>query len=223
MRKVIAATYLSIDGVMQAPGAPEEDISGGFKFGGWTVPYWDGSMMRILGAGMPTQFDLLLGRKTYDVFSAHWPYMPKDDPIASVFNGTTKFVATSSPDTLTWENSQPLRGEISEAITKLKNEGERDLLIQGSSVLVHSLLRTRLIDEFHLWTFPVILGTGKRLFDGSALPSELKLVGSTTSDTGVVVSSYMLAGDVRLGSFAAEKPSAAELERRARQARRTRQ
>src|SRR5687768_16905464 len=155
-------------------------------------------------------FDLLLGRRTYEIFAAHWPYL-EGDPIADKFNAVTKFVATSSAEPLAWHNSVALRGDVPAEIERLKQEDGPNLLIQGSSVLIHSLLEKGLIDEFHLKVFPVLLGTGKRLFGDGTQPAGLKLVESSVSTTGVVMSSYAPVGSVRTGSFAAEKPSQDEL------------
>jgi dihydrofolate reductase len=215
MRKVIAATFMSLDGVMQAPGGPEEDPAGGFKFGGWTFPHWDEAMGESLGTTFNAPFDLLLGRKTYEIFAAHWPYVEGDDPIAKSFNTATKYVATRSGRPLTWNNSVALRDAATE-VARLKQQDGPMLLIQGSSDLIQTLLAKGLIDEFRLLVFPVILGRGKKLFGNGAQPIGLTLLESKTSTTGVIMSTYVPAGEVKTGSFAAAEPSAAEIERRAR-------
>ncbi|WP_442578627.1 dihydrofolate reductase family protein [Mesorhizobium sp. ASY16-5R] len=204
MRKVIAATFLSIDGVMQAPGGPEEDTDGGFAFGGWTFHYWDEMMGGVMGEAMGKPFDLLLGRKTYDIFAAHWPRVPEDDPIGQKFNAITKYVATSTPKTLDWQNSEWLGEDAAAGATKLKQQDGPDLLIQGSSQLIQTLLKNDLIDEYRLWIFPVVLGGGKRMFGEGSLSGAMKLVDSKASTTGVVISTYVRDGDVRQGSFALE-------------------
>ena len=211
MRKVIAGVFVTLDGVMQAPGGPEEDPTGGFEHGGWTVDYWDESMGKAMDALFEAPFDLLLGRRTYEIFAAHWPY--DQGPIADKFNAVTKFVATSSPEPLAWQNSVALRDGAAE-VGELKRGDGPNLLIQGSSVLIQSLLAAGLIDEFRLLTFPLVLGTGKRLFGGGTLPAALKLTDSKTSTTGVIMSRYVPEGPVHTGSFAHSEPSDAEIARR---------
>jgi dihydrofolate reductase len=213
MRKVIAATFVSLDGVMQAPGGPEEDPSGGFAHGGWVFPCWDEATGERLTALFAEPFDLLLGRRTYEIFAAHWPFI-EDDPIADRFNAVTKFVATSSDEPLAWHNSVALRGDVPAEIARLRQEDGPNLLIQGSSVLIQSLLPRGLIDEFRLMTFPLLLGKGKRLFGDGTLPAALKLVDSRTSPTGVVMGTYRPEGPVRTGSFALDQPTEAEIARR---------
>jgi dihydrofolate reductase len=212
MRKIIAATFVSLDGVMQAPGGPEEDPVGGFKFGGWTFHYFD----EIAGAAMEElfskPFDLLLGRRTYDIFAAYWPY--QKDPIADAFNPATKYVATHRPDTLIWQNTQWLGEDIVAAVRRLSQEDGPDLLIQGSADLIQTLLANGLIDEIRLMIFPLLLGKGKRLFGDSAMPAAFKLAKSQTSSTGVIMATYERGGEIKTGSFAQETPSDAELERR---------
>ena len=214
MRKVIAGAFVTLDGVMQAPGAPHEDPTGGFAHGGWTVDYWDDSMGERMDALFDAPFALLLGRRTYEIFAAHWPYY--EGPIAEKFNAATKFVATSSEEPLAWVNSVAISGDVPAEVAALKREDGPDLLIQGSSVLVQSLLADGLIDEFSLLTFPLVLGTGKRLFGGGTVPAALKLVDSQVSTTGVVMGRYVPAGPVHTGSFATQPPSEAELARRER-------
>ncbi len=215
MRKVLAATFVSLDGVIQAPGAPEEDTAGGFEFGGWTFPHWDDVMGESLGKTFDTPFDLLLGRRTYDIFAAHWPYIDDSDPIAKSFNAVTKYVATRSDRPLTWNNSVALRDAASE-VARLKQQDGPVLLIQGSSDLIQTLLAHNLVDEFRLLVFPTLLGRGKKLFGTGTQPLGLKLLESKVSTTGVIISTYVPAGQVKTGSFATQPPSEAELERRAR-------
>ncbi|TIT64676.1 MAG: dihydrofolate reductase [Mesorhizobium sp.] len=212
MRKIIAATFVSLDGVMQAPGGPEEDPAGGFKFGGWTFHYFD----EVAGAAMEDLFSkpfaLLLGRRTYDIFAAYWPY--QKDPIADAFNPATKYVATHRPDTLAWENTHSLGPDIIATLRRLRQEDGPDLLIQGSGNLIQTLLANGLIDEIRLMTFPLLLGKGKRLFGDAAMPAAFKLVKSQASTTGVIMATYERAGEIEVGSFVTGEPSDAELERR---------
>ena len=218
MRKVIAAAFVSLDGVMQAPGGPEEDPTGGFLYGGWTFHYWDDVMGQSMGDLFNISYDLLLGRKTYEIFAAHWPHL-KDDPIADSFNRVTKYVATRTRQPLTWQNSVALH-DAARDVERLKQEEGRTLLTQGSSDLLQTLLREDLIDEFRLLTFPVVLGRGKKLFGEGTVPKALNLVSSKVSSTGVAISTYArvagAAGEIRTGSFQLSEPSDAELARRER-------
>ncbi|MER8884599.1 dihydrofolate reductase family protein [Mesorhizobium sp. M0590] len=213
MRKIIAATFVSLDGVMQAPGGPQEDPVGGFKFGGWTFHYWDDVMGAAMGETFSKPFALLLGRKTYDIFAAHWPYQ-KNDPIADIFNAVTKYVATHRPDSLSWQNSQPLGSDVVATLRRMKQEDGPDLLIQGSSELIQTLLANDLIDEINLLIFPLVLGKGKKLFGSGTIPAAFKLTRSQASTTGVLMASYERSGEIKTGSFATEQPSEAEIERR---------
>ncbi len=213
MRKIIASTFVSLDGVMQAPGGPEEDPVNGFRFGGWVFHYWDDALGSVIGELFAKPFALLLGRRTYDIFAAYWPY--QKDSIADAFNPATKYVATHRPETLTWQNSQALGPDVIAALQKIKQENGPDLLIQGSGNLIQTLLANDLIDEMTVLTFPLLLGKGKRLFaDGAATPGALKLTRSLVSSTGVIVATYERNGEVQAGSFVSDQPSKAELERR---------
>ncbi len=212
MRKVIAATFLSLDGVMQAPGGPEEDPTGGFKHGGWTFHYWDDAMGQVMGKTMAESFDLLLGRKTYEIFAAHWPEL-HDDPVADKFNAVTKYVATSSTVPLTWNNSVALH-DVAVDVARLKQGDGPNLLIQGSSVLVQTLLANDLIDQFSLMVFPLLLCRGKKFFDKGVMPAALKLVDSKVSTTGVTMNTYVRDGAIRTGSFALAQPTTVEIARR---------
>lgn len=217
MRKLTGAVFLSLDGIMQAPGGPEEDPSGGFRFGGWTAPFWGedtGPFERILGS----EYDLLLAKRTYDIFSAYWPYN-QDNPIGATFQRINKYVLTHSDEPLSWENSHKLSGDTAAAVEELKRSEGRDLLIQGSSTLYAPLISAGLIDRLVLMTFPVVLGEGKSIFDGSLTPRGLKLVDSFVSGMGVVTAIYEPAGDVKTGTFETKEPSKAELERREKWAR----
>lgn len=214
MRKIIATTFVSLDGVMQAPGGPEEDPTGGFRFGGWTFPHFDEETGAALGSVFEKPFDLLLGRRTYDIFAAHWPHAGADDPIAIVFNAVTKYVATHSHNTLTWQNSQSLGNDVVAALKDLKATEGPDLLIQGSSDLIQTLLTHQLNDELSLLIFPVVLGGGKRLFGQGTVPSAMKLTKSQSFPSGVIMATYQPQGEVRTGSFALSEPTADELKRR---------
>ncbi|MDG4882099.1 dihydrofolate reductase family protein [Mesorhizobium sp. WSM4884] len=212
MRKIIAATFVSLDGVMQAPGGPEEDPVGGFQFGGWTFHYFDEVAGAAIDELLSKPFALLLGRRTYDIFAAYWPY--QKDPIADAFNPATKYVATHRPESLTWQNTQSLGPDVVARLKELKQEDGPDLLIQGSGNLIQTLLANGLIDEIRLMIFPLLLGKGKRLFGEDAMPAAFKLIRSQTSSTGVIMATYERGGEVRIGSFAQQEPSKAELERR---------
>ena len=218
MRKVVAATFVSLDGVMQAPGGPQEDPTGGFTLGGWTFHYWDEIMGQAMGEIFSRPYDLLLGRKTYEIFAAHWPNV-EGDPLADQFNAVTKFVASRSSRPLAWNNSVSLGADVAAAVATLKQGEGPDLLLQGSSDLIQTLLAHDLIDEFSLLVFPLVLGRGKRLFGKGAMPAGLKLVDSKASTTGVVMSRYLRSGDIVPGSFALPEPSQAEIARQERMAR----
>lgn len=219
MRKLIASTFVSLDGIMQAPGGPEEDPTGGFAFGGWVFHYWDEVMGRSMSGFDGKDRELVLGRRTYEIFEAYWPYQPADDPIAQTLNAARKYVASRTLKTLQWNNSTLLGDNVVAAVAALKSEPGDDLQIIGSGNLIQSLRAASLIDEYNVWTFPVVLGRGKRLFEAGATPGALRLVASQASTTGVVMSTYVPAGDVPVGSFAQAEPSAKEVERRTKLAR----
>ena len=212
MRKLVAVTQLTLDGVMQAPGGPEEDPSGGFRFGGWSVPYFDEVLGQAAGEAFEKPFDLLLGRKTYEIFAAHWPY--DEGPIADHLNSATKHVASRTLTSLDWSNSRLLEGEVPTAVSALKQEDGPELQVLGSAELLRTLLAHGLVDELRLWIFPVLLGRGKRLFDDDVVPSGLELAEWKSSTTGVIAATYRRTGDVQTGSFAFEEPTERELERR---------
>ena len=203
MRKLSVNTFLTLDGVMQAPGGPEEDPSGGFAYGGWSVTYWDEEMGRVMGDAMGKPFDLVLGRKTYEIFAAHWPDVT-DDPAAKALNDATKYVASRTLQSLDWANSVLIEGDVAEGTAALKQQDGPELQVHGSSHLIQTLLRHHLIDEFRLWVFPVVVGSGKRLFSDGTMPGALKLVDSKVSSTGVSIGTYEPAGDIPIGSFALE-------------------
>jgi dihydrofolate reductase len=214
-RKLTAAVFVSLDGVMQAPGGPTEDPSGGFRFGGWTAPFDDESAQRIMAPLFEGEHDLLLGRRTYDIFAAYWPYH-QDVPVGATFQRVSKFVATHSDRPLEWENSQRLHGELPEAVARLKASEGRDVQIWGSSTLYPPLLAAGLIDQMTLIIHPVLLGQGKRLFGhGAAPPGSYRLTRHAVSDTGVIGATYEPAGELRTGTMGPEgEPSEAELRRR---------
>src|SRR5947209_17979763 len=211
MRKLTGAVFVSLDGVMQAPGGPDEDPTSDFRFGGWVQPFWD--QMPPFDDLIMGEYDLLLGKRTYDIFAAYWPYN-QDNPIGAKFQRINKYVLTHSDEPLSWENSSKLSGDTAAAVAGLKRSEGRDLLIQGSSTLYLPLLAAGLIDRLVLMTFPVLLGRGRRIFDGTEAPGTLKLIDHFVSSTGVVLTTYEPAGEVRTGSFVTKEPSEAELERR---------
>src|SRR3982751_6917055 len=213
MRKLTGAVFVSLDGVMQAPGGPQEDPRGGFRFGGWTFPYFDESAQAPMRKFLDADYDLLLGKRTYDIFAAYWPFN-QDDPIGAKFQRINKYVLTHSDEPLTWENSHKLSGDTEAAVADLKQSDGRDLLIQGSSTLYPPLLSAGLIDRLVLMTFPVLLGRGKSIFDGTQGSGRLKLADHFVSDTGVTFTTYEPDGAVPTGSFETKPPSEAELERR---------
>jgi dihydrofolate reductase len=215
MRRIIVATFTSLDGVMQAPGGPGEDPTGGFALGGWTAPHFDAALGASMGEIFGRPFDLLLGRKTYDIFAAHWPYVSDpNDPIAGLFNRVTKYVASRSSPKLSWQNSRWLGQDTVASLQTLKGEDGPDLLIQGSSELLQTLWKHGLVDEFSVLIFPVVLGKGKRLFGDGSVPVGLRLIKSQAYQTGVIVANYAPAGEVKTGDFQLAEPSEAELERR---------
>jgi len=201
MRTLIVSTFLTLDGVMQAPGGPGEDDSYGFVHGGWSVNYWDEQMGRIMSEAMSAPFDLVLGRKTYDIFAAYWPHAT-DDAGAKPLNDATKYVASRSHPTLAWSNSVLIEGDAAEGIAPLKKEDGLELQVHGSGNLIQTLLSHNLVDQYRLWVFPLVIGSGKRLFSEGTIPSGLKHVDSEVSTTGVVIGTYEPAGEIVTGSFA---------------------
>jgi dihydrofolate reductase len=201
MRKLIVQTFLTLDGVMQAPGGPEEDDSGGFAHGGWSVNYWDEQMGQVMDEATSTPFAMILGRKTYDIMAAYWPHAPEETG-AKTFNDATKYVASRSHPRLEWSNSVRIEGDAAEGLAALKQEDGPELQVHGSGNLIQTLLRHNLVDEFRLWVFPLVIGPGKRLFAEGTIPSGLKLVDSKVSTTGVVMGTYESAGEIVTGSFA---------------------
>jgi dihydrofolate reductase len=200
MRKLIVQTFLTLDGVMQAPGGPGEDDDGGFTHGGWSMTYWDDKMGEVMGEATSRPFAMVLGRKSYDILSSYWPTAP-DEAGGKVFNDATKYVASRSRPNLEWSNSVLIEGDAGEGLAALKKEDGPELQVHGSANLIQTLLRNNLVDEYRLWIFPVVIGTGKRLFADGTIPSGLKLVDSKVSTTGVMIGTYEPAGDIPIGSF----------------------
>ncbi len=201
MRKIVVLSFVSLDGVMQAPGGPEEDTSGGFAYGGWTVPYMDEFSGKIMGEQMSMPFDLLLGRKTYDIFAAYWPKHSEIEYVAGPFNKCTKYVVSHSPQELTWENSVQIDGDVVAKLKELKSSDGPMLQVHGSGNMIQTLLKEDLVDELWLKIFPVTLGLGKRLFDSGAMPTAFNLIESKTTPSGVIFANYKRAGEIKTGSF----------------------
>ncbi|WP_305988390.1 dihydrofolate reductase family protein [Roseibium sp. MMSF_3544] len=189
MRDLAILTFVTLDGVMQAPSMPDEDRSRSFDLGGWAAPFWEGVMEQVQREAMAMPYDMLFGRKTYDLFAGHWPDTD-DDPIADMMTAARKYVVTSSTSGLTWNNSQAVSGDLTREIAKLKHEDGPLLQVHGSWQLIQFLLAEGLIDEFRIWTFPVVLGSGKRLFESGARPLKLKLQKSEALADGTVMSLF---------------------------------
>jgi dihydrofolate reductase len=203
MRKLVVTTFLTLDGVMQAPGGPDEDRSGAFTHGGWSVGYWDDRMGRYMTDFMGKPFDMLLGRKTYEIFAAYWPQ--STEPGADALNNARKHVASRTLRSVDWNNSTLIKGDVPSYVAELKRGTGPEIQVHGSGDLIQTLLKHDLVDEFHLWLFPVVLGSGKRLFSDGAVPAGLRLSDSITSSTGVVIATYERAGSIKFGSFAPEE------------------
>jgi dihydrofolate reductase len=208
MRPLVVNTFVTLDGVMQAPGGPEEDPEGGFAHGGWSVGYWDEAMGERMGEFMGRPYDLLLGRKTYEIFAAHWPKV--EAPEDGGLNAARKYVASRTLATVEWNNSALLEGDVAEAVAALKTEDGPEIQVHGSGNLLQTLFEHDLIDRLQLMIFPVVLGTGKRLFGDGTVPAGLKLVDSSIFSSGVILTTYEREGDVRYGTFALEEPTEAE-------------
>jgi dihydrofolate reductase len=201
MRRLIVTVFTSLDGVVQAPGGPNEDRSGGFALGGWSVALWDQMLDQASDAFMGGPFDLLLGRGTFDIFASHFPFSP-DDPVAQKFTSATKYVATHRPLPTSWANTVVLEGDVATAVRALKAGDGPELQVHGCPGLAQTLQEQGLVDEYRIWTFPVLLGRGKRMFDGIAQPATLHLESTRVSTKGVVISAYTVVGAVKTGSFA---------------------
>jgi dihydrofolate reductase len=201
MRKLVVQTFLTLDGVMQAPGGPGEDDDGGFAYGGWSVNYWDDQMGQVMGEATSRPFAMVLGRRTYDIMAAYWPTAPEEEG-AKVFNDATKYVASRSrPDLQAWSNSVLIEGDAADGLAALKREDGPELQVHGSANLIQTLLRHNLVDEFRLWVFPLVIGSGKRLFADGTVPGGLRLVDSKVSSTGVIMGIWQPAGEIVPGSF----------------------
>ena len=199
MRKLIVLTFITLDGVMQAPGGPTEDTSGNFTYGGWMVPYFDDFLGQIMAEQMSRPFDLLLGRKTFEIFASYWPHHEDEGP---GINNATKYVASNTLTTYEWRKSVFLKGNVVDEIKKLKQQDGPDLQVHGSSNLIQTLLAHDLVDEFWLKIFPVTLGMGKRLFEQGTLPASYTLVESQSSPRGAIIVTFKRAGEVQTGSVA---------------------
>ena len=208
MRKLIASTFASLDGVLQAPGGPTEDPTGNFMLGGWLFAFGDPEIDLSAAGFDGKDRELVLGRKTYEIFEAYWPYQSTDNPIARTLNAAKKHVASRTLKSLQWNNSSVLGGDIVSAITALKVQPGRDLQIIGSGNLIQTLQAASLIDEYNVWVYPIVLGRGKRLFENGAIPGALRLTASKTSTTGVVMNTYVPAGDISLGTIGQTEPNA---------------
>jgi len=219
MRKLIVLSFITLDGVMQAPGGPDEDPTGGFKHGGWVAGYFDDFLGKVIDKQVNKTFDLLLGRKTYEIFAAHWPYVnSSEDPIAAGiknrFNNAKKYVASKTLTKLDWKNSELIKGDVGKEVKKLKEHDGPEIQVYGSGDLIQTLFKHDLVDELWLKIFPITLGIGKRLFAEGTIPVAFKLLESEISPSGVIVATYGRAGEVKTGSLALETPTEAELARR---------
>lgn len=201
MRKIKVLTFLSLDGVMQAPGGPKEDPSGDFKFGGWTVPFFEEVAGSIMGQQMAEPYELLLGKKTYDIFAAYWPNQPDENPPAKTFNKVTKYVASHEPFDSTWANTKILTGDVVSQLKKLKSEDGPDLQVHGSGNFIQTLLKNDLVDEMWLKIFPVTLGSGKKLFAEGTIPATFELIDSKITPLGVIFANYKRTGEIKTGTF----------------------
>jgi len=200
MRNIVVNTFLSLDGVMQAPGGAGEDPSGGFDLEGWSVNYWDEAMGQRMAEIMGSPFDLLLGRKTYQIFAAHWPRV-SDEEGAGPLNKATKFVVTNTLDRADWGPSQIIRGDVVPQIQRLKDQDGPELQVHGSSNLLQTLIKHNLVDQYNVMIFPVVLGRGKRLFGDGAIPAGLRQTFSKTASTGIIMATYEPTGPIQLGTF----------------------
>jgi len=207
MRKIITTTFVTLDGVVQAPGGPTEDTSGGFAYGGWSVNYWDEIMGAVMKGFMSISFELLLGKNTYEIFAAYWPHTKEDAVVADLFNATKKYVVSEKYFEPSWQNSTCITGDVAKEIKKLKAEDGPDLWVHGSGNLIQTLLKYHLIDRMYLWIFPVTVGGGKRLFAEGTQAEGFKLIESKFSTTGVIIATYESTGALKTGSIQPAKPS----------------
>ena len=202
MRKLVVGTFLTLDGVMQAPGGPDEDRDGGFEHGGWLVPYFDDKLGQIMSDWTRQAGGFLLGRRTYEIFAASWPKVTDpDDPIAATLNREPKYVASRTLDSVEWHNSSLIKGDVAAEVARLKAQDGGEIQVHGSGGLIQTLLEHNLVDAMRLWIFPVVLGTGKRLFGPGTGPSALELTSTEFSTTGAVLHVYERVGEVQHGTF----------------------
>ncbi|MCD6014241.1 MAG: riboflavin biosynthesis protein RibD [Solirubrobacterales bacterium] len=199
MRELAVQAFVTLDGVMQAPGGPEEDPSGGFTAGGWSVPYWDDVIEQSMGEAMGRPFDLVLGRKTYEIFAAYWPQAGDED---AELNDATKHVASTTLTELEWANSQLIEGEVAEGVASLREADGPELQVHGSANLIQTLLAADLVDEVRVLIYPVVVGPGKRLFGDGTIPRAFELTASKVSPSGVIIATFRRAGEVEVGTFA---------------------
>lgn len=200
MRKIIVLTFITLDGVMQSPGGPEEDSGDSFPYGGWSVPFWDEFIEKEMSNQMEQEFDLLLGRKTFDIFAGSWPTIDS----SSIINKTNKYVVTSNgipPDNEIWKNSVRIDGNITQEIINLKNQDGPELQVHGSGKLIQLLMKNDLVDEFWLKIYPITLGTGKRLFDSGTMPTTFKVTECKCTPNGIILAKYEKSGNIKQGSF----------------------
>lgn len=203
MRKIIVLSFITLDGVMQAPGGPDEDTSSGFKYGGWQAPYGDDESMKEMLTQLSEPFDLLLGRKTYDIFAGYWPNHPEIEAVATPFNACKKYVVSHSQIDLPWENSELITGDVAAKIKELKATDGPMLQVHGSGNLIQTLLQHDLVDELWLKTYPLTLGTGKKLFEGGTQPAAFELTRSVVTENGIIFANYKRAGEVKTGTVGA--------------------
>jgi len=201
MRKIITTTFITLDGVMQAPGGPQEDTTNGFAYGGWSANYWDKTMGDIMDKFMGIPFELLLGKVTYDIFAVYWPHTNQDSSVAIPFNATKKYVVSHTKQELSWNNSELVTGDVVATIKNLKAMPGPDVWVHGSGNLIQTLLKNNLIDRMHIWIFPVTVGNGKRLFGEGTQAGGFKLVDSKLSSTGVFIGTYEPDGPLKTGSL----------------------
>ena len=213
MRKLSVNAFVTLDGVMQAPGGPKEDPTGNFKYGGWSFNYWDEMMSNVMSEYMSIPFELLLGRKTYEIFAAHWAYI-QNDPVADKFNATKKYVLSRTVSRLSWQNSFLIKNNVVTEIRKLKEIDGPELQVHGSSNLIKTLVNNNLVDLFRIWTFPVSVGKGKQLFGEGVGANNFRLTDCRHSSTGVIIATYEPNGELKTGSFALQNENEEELERR---------
>ena len=212
MRKIIVATFMTMDGVLQSPGGPTEDPTNGFKWGGWQFSYNDEVLDKALGQLFANPIDLLLGRRTYEIFSAYWPY--KTDEIGNLFNSINKYVVATTPIDTSWSKTHLINKDVVNELRKLKSQDGPDLLVHGSGKLVQTLFAHNLVDVLHTFVYPLTIGKGKKLFEEGTQPQEWKVTDAVVSPSGAIVATYVPGGEVKAGSYAVEEPSKAELARR---------